>query len=107
MPKNRCFEPFYPPSVGKIIFCDVLLPLLSPLFTWYVGAPTESWRARVATPDGFTASLSGENAARAVSRVPPRVRAHARLHAFSSSDKDLIDFQITVMARTGLTALGQ
>ena len=39
----------------------------------------------------FTAWLSGENAAKAVARVPPRVRAHARLHTFSFGDKDLID----------------
>ena len=46
-------------------------------------------------------------AARAMIRVPHVFGLSARLHAFSFSDKDLIDLRITVMAGTGLAALGQ
>lgn len=91
----------------KQILCDTAQLLSMPLFTWYVGVRGDRGAGASCDARRCTASLSDESVAKAMARMPPRVRANARLHAFSSSDKDLIDLQITVMAGTGLAALGQ
>ena len=105
MSRNRYCPTRFPAFIFNPSGADTALQ--APLFTWYVGVREKIAAERYRANDDFTALLSDKSVAKAAARAPPRVRAHARLHAVSSGDKDLIDPRLKVMAYTGLAALGQ
>ena len=94
-------KPFLPAHVVKTILSDVPQPLPSPLFTWYVGVREKIALERYRFNHESTAILSDKMPPGPSYGCPHVFGLNARLHAFSSSDKDLIDLRIKVMPEPG------